>query len=80
MVDNAPAFDLLNRDVVALLAVAEYLELLGQSRAATLARSISFSLEQNISDVRDGVVRRRRIIAIKRKRSRKKRARLRTKA
>ena len=52
MADHTPFFDLIGRDVSALLGIAECLEVTGRDRIANLVRSVTLSIEQTVSDLR----------------------------
>lgn len=52
MTDHTSFFDLIGRDLAAMLGIAEYLELLGRDRVASMVRSVTFSIESTIGDLR----------------------------
>jgi hypothetical protein len=52
MTDHNHFFVLLGRDISALLGIAEYLEMLGRDRVANLVRTVTFSIEQTVNDLR----------------------------
>jgi hypothetical protein len=52
MTDHNSLFDLLGRDVSAMLGIAEYLDVLGRDRVANLVRTVTFSIEQTVNDLR----------------------------
>lgn len=60
MTDHNSFFDLLGRDVSALLGIAEYLDVLGRDRVASLVRTVTYSIEQTVSDLRHDVLRKPR--------------------
>ena len=51
MTDHTPFFHLIGRDVSALLAIAEYLDIAGRDRIANLVRSVTMSIELTVSDL-----------------------------
>ena len=51
MTDHSPFFDLIGRDVSALLGIAEYLDVCGRNRVASLVRTVTFSIERTVSDL-----------------------------
>ena len=60
MADHTPFFDLVGRDVSALLGIAEYLEVCGCNRVASLVRTVTFSIERTVSDLGHDLLHRRR--------------------
>ncbi len=60
MTDHTPFFDLIGRDVSALLGIAEYLDVCGRNRVASLVRTVSFSIERTVSDLGHDLLHRRR--------------------
>lgn len=56
MTDHNSFFDLLGRDVSALLGIAEYLDVLGRDRVASLVRTVTYSIEQTVGDLRRDVL------------------------
>lgn len=52
MTDHHHFFELLGRDVSALLGIAEYLDVLGRDRVASLVRTVTFSIENTVNDLR----------------------------
>ena len=56
MAAHTPFFDLVSRDLTALLGIAEYLELLGRNRVASMVRSVTFSIENTVGDLRHDLV------------------------
>jgi hypothetical protein len=52
MTDHNSLFDLLGRDVSAMLGIAEYLDVLGRERVANLVRTVTFNIEQTVNDLR----------------------------
>jgi hypothetical protein len=60
MTDHTPFFDLIGRDVSALLGIAEYLDVCGRNRVASLVRSVTFSIERTVSDLGHDLLHRRR--------------------
>ena len=60
MTDHTPFFDLIGRDVSALLGIAEYLDVCGRNRVASLVRTVTFSIERTVSDLGHDLLHRRR--------------------
>ncbi len=60
MTDHSPFFDLIARDMSALLGIAEYLDVCGRDRVASLVRTVTFSIEQTVNDFGHGILHRRR--------------------
>jgi len=60
MTDHSPFFDLIGRDVSALLGIAEYLDVCGRNRVANLVRTVTFSIERTVSDLGHDLLHRRR--------------------
>ena len=52
MTEQVAYFTNLARDVTALLAIADCLELMGESRVACLLRVVTMSVEQSFGDIR----------------------------
>ena len=52
MTDHNSLFDLLGRDISAMLGIAEYLDVLGRDRVANLVRTVTFNIEQTVNDLR----------------------------
>jgi hypothetical protein len=50
MTDHTPFFDLIGRDMSALLGIAEYLDVCGRNRVANLVRTVTFSIERTVND------------------------------
>lgn len=59
MTDHTPFFDLIGRDISALLGIAEYLDVCGRDRVANLVRSVTFSIERSVSDFGPDLLHRR---------------------
>ena len=51
MTDHNHFFDLIARDMSALIGIAEYLDVCGRNRVANLVRSVTFSIERTVSDL-----------------------------
>ena len=60
MTDHTPFFDLIGRDVSALLGIAEYLDVCGRNRVANLVRTVTFSIKLTVSDLGHDLLHRRR--------------------
>ncbi len=60
MTDHTPFFDLIGRDMSALLGIAEYLDVCGRNRVASLVRTVTFSIERTVSDLGHDLLHRRR--------------------
>jgi len=52
MTDHNSLFDLLGRDISAMLGIAECLDVLGRNRVANLVRTVTFNIEQTVNDLR----------------------------
>lgn len=59
MTDHTPFFDLIGRDVSALLGIAEYLDVCGRNRVASLVRTVTFSIERTVNDLGHDLLHRR---------------------
>ena len=57
MTDHTPFFHLIGRDVSALLAIAEYLDIAGRDRIANLVRSVTMNIELTVSDLSHDLLR-----------------------
>ena len=44
-------FDLIGRDLSAMLGIAEYLDIVGRDRIANLVRSVTLNIEQTVTDL-----------------------------
>lgn len=60
MTDHTPFFDLIGRDMSALLGIAEYLDVCGRNRVANLVRTVTFSIERTVNDFGHDLLHRRR--------------------
>ena len=64
-------FDLIGRDLSAMLGIAEYLDIVGRDRIANLVRSVTLNMEQTVGDLQHDLFHRPHRAQTKTPRSRK---------